>query len=203
MEEFISDRIRKLMELEGLSASAFADQIQVQRSSISHIMAGRNKPSLDFIEKILSAFPEVQAQWLITGTGPMKQLHLFDDKAYQPRTEYSDPIPQIKPEPKKESNPESALTYEPHFEPKTEVKRQPIEEKVLAKEEDPIPYQKIHSENLYEKRQEEREKSKNAENQKEGFVSKLPSSKKIVQIVLVYDDHTFTVLNPDQPIWEK
>jgi transcriptional regulator with XRE-family HTH domain len=50
-----------------LSAAAFADIIGVQRSSISHILSERNKPSLDFILKILHAYPSVSSEWLLKG----------------------------------------------------------------------------------------------------------------------------------------
>ena len=52
-----------------LSASAFADKIGVQRSSISHILSGRNKPSLEFVMKVLSSFDEVDLYWLLNGKG--------------------------------------------------------------------------------------------------------------------------------------
>jgi transcriptional regulator with XRE-family HTH domain len=51
----------------GLNASAFADKIGVQRSSLSHLLSGRNKPSLDFILKILDVFPDVDLYWMING----------------------------------------------------------------------------------------------------------------------------------------
>ena len=51
------------------SASSFAEKIGVQRSSISHILSGRNKPSLDFVLKVLSSFPEVELYWLLNGKG--------------------------------------------------------------------------------------------------------------------------------------
>lgn len=54
-----------------LSASEFADEIGVQRSNISHILSGRNKPSLDFIIKIKDRFPEIQWEWIIEGKGDM------------------------------------------------------------------------------------------------------------------------------------
>lgn len=50
-----------------LNATSFADRIGVQRSNVSHILNGRNKPSLDFIEKTLHQFPKINASWLITG----------------------------------------------------------------------------------------------------------------------------------------
>lgn len=65
-----------------LSPGKLASMIGVQRSGISHILSGRNKPSLDFIEKFLKAFPAVNAEWLITGKGPMMKMSgttdLFD-----------------------------------------------------------------------------------------------------------------------------
>lgn len=56
-----------IIKANNLSASQFADQIGVQRSSLSHVLNGRNKPSLDFLSKIITAFPKVNASWLITG----------------------------------------------------------------------------------------------------------------------------------------
>lgn len=67
-EDFIK-RLQKIIEYYNESASSFAEKIGVQRSSISHILSGRNKPSLDFILKILSAYPEVDLYWLFNGKG--------------------------------------------------------------------------------------------------------------------------------------
>ena len=67
----MKDRIMELLNTEGLSASKFADIIGVQRSSMSHILSGRNNPSLDFIQKIMRSFPHVSGDWLISGSGEM------------------------------------------------------------------------------------------------------------------------------------
>ncbi|PKP44244.1 MAG: transcriptional regulator [Bacteroidetes bacterium HGW-Bacteroidetes-13] len=67
-EDFIK-RLQILLQHYGLTASAFADSLDVQRSSVSHIVSGRNKPSLDFVLKILHAYPEVDLQWLLNGKG--------------------------------------------------------------------------------------------------------------------------------------
>ncbi|WP_299254698.1 helix-turn-helix transcriptional regulator [uncultured Cytophaga sp.] len=80
MEESIVERVLILMKEFELTASEFADKIDVQRSSMSHLVSGRNKPSLDFIQKILNNFSDINPTWLIMGTGPMKQLDLFDIK---------------------------------------------------------------------------------------------------------------------------
>jgi len=68
IDDFIK-RLQKVMDFYGESPSSFAEKIGVQRSSISHILSGRNKPSLDFILKILSAYPGVELYWLINGKG--------------------------------------------------------------------------------------------------------------------------------------
>lgn len=65
------DRIQKILQIKKLSPSQFADEIQVQRSGVSHILSGRNKPSLDFILKVLTSYPEIDADWLLFGKGKM------------------------------------------------------------------------------------------------------------------------------------
>ena len=66
-----NDRITKVIEYSTLTPAEFAEEINVQRSSISHIISGRNKPSLDFITKIKVAFPDIEWDWLINGQGEM------------------------------------------------------------------------------------------------------------------------------------
>ncbi|MFO7723437.1 MAG: helix-turn-helix transcriptional regulator [Bacteroidales bacterium] len=65
----ITERIREIIEKKGLTASSFADKLGVQRSGMSHIFSGRNKPSLDLIMKIAEVFPDVDIGWLVLGTG--------------------------------------------------------------------------------------------------------------------------------------
>lgn len=65
----MKERIVQLLSHLDLTSAQFADIIGVQRSSISHILSGRNKPSFDFIQKILIKYPEINADWLLTGRG--------------------------------------------------------------------------------------------------------------------------------------
>ncbi|MBT8319954.1 MAG: helix-turn-helix domain-containing protein [Gramella sp.] len=67
-EKFAS-RLNKILDFYDLSAASFADKIEVGRSSISHILSGRNKPSLDFVMKVVKNFPEVELYWLLNGKG--------------------------------------------------------------------------------------------------------------------------------------
>lgn len=68
VEEF-AKRLKIIIDYYEISAALLAEKIEVQRSSISHILSGRNKPSLDFVLKILKAFPEVELYWLLNGVG--------------------------------------------------------------------------------------------------------------------------------------
>lgn len=76
-EEF-TNRLHEIMDFHELSAASFADRIDVGRSSISHLLSGRNKPSLDFVMKIVNAFPEVELYWLLNGKGsfPKKEKEI-------------------------------------------------------------------------------------------------------------------------------
>lgn len=60
-------RLKEIMENHHLNAAGFAEKIGVQRSSISHILSKRNKPSLDLILKIQSAFDNITLDWLLLG----------------------------------------------------------------------------------------------------------------------------------------
>ncbi len=67
----MKERIIKIMEHENLIPSKFAEEIGLQHSTISHLLSGRNKPSLNLITKILERFPSINPNWLILGEGSM------------------------------------------------------------------------------------------------------------------------------------
>ena len=80
-----TQRLQKIIDFYDETASSFAEKIGVQRSSISHILSGRNKPSLDFVMKILHSYPEVELYWLLNGKGN------FPKKPIQESLPKSDP----------------------------------------------------------------------------------------------------------------
>jgi len=100
----MEDRIRKFMEYKGITPSELADTIGVQRSNVTHVLKSRNKPSFQFIEKMLQVYPDLNAKWLLLGTGPMvettaKGRTLFDQLTEPVRTQ--SPLPEkseIKPQ---------------------------------------------------------------------------------------------------------
>lgn len=67
----MKERIKLFIDYKGLPAGELARLMEVQRSNISHILNGRNKPGAGFIEKFLLLFPELNARWLLTGKGSM------------------------------------------------------------------------------------------------------------------------------------
>lgn len=77
-------RIQKIMNHYAISAASFADHMGVGRSSISHILSGRNKPSLDFVMKITEAYSDVNLQWLLYGIGtfPSTPIKQVKDESY-------------------------------------------------------------------------------------------------------------------------
>ena len=64
----IQDRVKLIIKANNETPSSFADKIEIKRSNLSHVLSGRNKPSLDFLAKIIDNYPKVNASWLITGT---------------------------------------------------------------------------------------------------------------------------------------
>ncbi len=67
----MKERIQEFIDNKGISAGELATLLEVQRSNISHILNGRNKPGASLIEKMLIVFPELNARWLLTGEGNM------------------------------------------------------------------------------------------------------------------------------------
>lgn len=65
----MDERLRQFLAMESLTPAQFADVMGIQRSGISHLLAGRNKPSFEFIQKMLTAYPNLNPQWLILGKG--------------------------------------------------------------------------------------------------------------------------------------
>jgi transcriptional regulator with XRE-family HTH domain len=74
-EQFI-EKIEQILNYYNLSASQFAEKIGVQRSSLSHLLSGRNKPSLDFVIKIVEEFPEVDLYWFLFNQGEFPKVEI-------------------------------------------------------------------------------------------------------------------------------
>lgn len=67
----MKDRIQRILDDKKMTPSHFADEVGLNRPAVSHILNGRNNPGLEALQRILATFPEINAAWLISGTGPM------------------------------------------------------------------------------------------------------------------------------------
>jgi transcriptional regulator with XRE-family HTH domain len=121
------DRIQLLLKTMNLSPSQFADEIQVQRSSISHILSGRNKPSLDFVLKILSTYPEINSEWLMFGKNKMMKETKIEKEIMESEKHDIVQKEKIKKEEPK-STPDPTL---PLFDPEEEKNQGEIEKMVI------------------------------------------------------------------------
>ncbi len=90
----MNERIREFLIAENKSSAQFAEEIGVQPSGISHILSGRNNPSLDFVIKMLERYRNVSSDWLLFGKGPMykegKTPSLFENS--EPAKSINDPV---------------------------------------------------------------------------------------------------------------
>ena len=97
----MNTRLKQFLAAENISQSQFADTIKVVRASVSHVLAGRNKPGYDFIKAIMTAYPRLNIEWLIVGKGKMyKSAQDFNETAQSPvsahiRDSREDEFPQL------------------------------------------------------------------------------------------------------------
>lgn len=110
------DRILKVMDHEGMTPSKFAEAINIQRSAMSHIISGRNNPSLDVLLKILQKFTYVDSDWLLFGKGNMMRDFVEKESDLFQNTAINRADVQIAPEYRKEIGVENT-----HFTPKPSV----------------------------------------------------------------------------------
>ncbi|WP_291287408.1 helix-turn-helix transcriptional regulator [Flavobacterium sp.] len=98
IDDFVK-RLEIILDYYALNASSFADKIGVQRSSMSHLLSGRNKPSLDFVLKILEVFPDIDLYWILNGKGSFpKTEDATDLKKNESLSEFAKPLTPISSE---------------------------------------------------------------------------------------------------------
>ncbi len=160
-------RLQTLLSSEKITSSKFADIIGVNRSSISHILSGRNNPSLDILQKVLTKFPHINPDWLLLGQGSM-----FRNKS-------------------DESLLHKAPTSNLLFNTETQGSNNELEPDIKA--EDPLL---IDEPDIIEDKEEKPDNivlnKSNINNE-----TKNVASRKLEKIVFFYSDKTFDIYNPD------
>ena len=144
-DETLIERVKKIIEQKDLNPSYFADQIGISRSSMNHILNGRNNPSLDVMTKILDKYPDINSDWLLFGKEPMFRS---EKPIIQTSLEFNEPV--LNP-PLEQVNAE----YIKETEVKQDIKapESPIIEEVVTEKQDLKKISKIiifYSDNTYE-----------------------------------------------------
>ena len=80
----MNTRLQQFLGAENISQSQFADELGVARASVSHIIAGRNKPGFDFLTSLMARYPRLNMEWLLAGKGKMYK----DNSASDVQTSY-------------------------------------------------------------------------------------------------------------------
>ena len=185
------DRINLIMRAKNITASQFADEISIQRSGMSHIMSGRNKPSLDFVMRVLNRYPEIDTNWLLFGKGEMyKSANTLESVHNSGKENASDVQPiENKVEPVANGGQIDMFSSEmSDFAPEntpSEVVENEVVEKVSAlqdveNQESPKSTQLVESET----------KISNLDGDKEKSIQN-KETRKAVRYLVFYSDHTF------------
>lgn len=176
----LNERISKIIEYSNLTPSEFADEIDVQRSSISHITSGRNKPSLEFIIKIKSRFPELLWDWLVTGEGEMLKSEPAEEEVHEKITEEGKVQPTPLPDLFTMMNDDDEFGSD-------EMEKEPLQ---TSPGESVIPTQPKASEKISD--------SQRLENSAEHILSQVIGNQtnKIKRIVLFYENGKFESFEP-------
>lgn len=195
------NRINLLLQAKNITARQFAEEIGIQPSGMSHILSGRNNPSLDFVMKVIRRWPEVNINWLMFGKGEMFVSQPVTQLSSAPLVQESRPVvppPVAMQEPatpsaaqeQTNSSPEMSL-FEPDLFTQSETPQTTVSEEPLPVTpiEEPVAPQTPPMAQLNENRPEV------AARPSAPVQPNLPH-KKAVKIIVLYDDHTFSEYRP-------
>lgn len=187
------DRINLILKAKNLTSRQFAEEIGIQPSGMSHILSGRNRPSLDFVMKVVTRYPEIDIKWLTLGEGemyvsPYSMPVVNTPPASTPSPVVPKPEPVLWQEPDLFSSTESSLDIEepaetPVQEP-TPVAN-PVQQAPDADNDEEPPLPQLDENRIFGS-----VKPIGAEN-------KILRKKRIMKVVILYDDHSFSEYYPE------
>ena len=183
------NRINLILKAKNITARQFAEEIGIQPSGMSHILSGRNNPSLDFVSKVIRRYPEIDSNWLLLGRGemymtpaPAPAASVSPSPSAQEPTLFSMPAPQVQqtvvetPAPPVETQraasptPQAQQTDVENLSPSVETQRAPS------------PIQQAQPTIV------EREDKK--------LSPSMGKERRLVKILMFYDDHSFEEYRP-------
>jgi plasmid maintenance system antidote protein VapI len=189
------DRVKLLMSVQNLLPAQLATTIGVQRSGISHILSGRNKPSLDFVLKVLESFPKLSEKWLLKGEGEMfvgdqspKDLFQTEQKKPEDNSTKNSGFDE-----KQMLRDEEAAVYERKIvHPSSDDSKNIVEMGGLQDEKVAGSREQDH----FAKDDEVKMQDRNILPKAMNAISK-DTQKKITQLIIFYDDDSFKVYHPE------
>jgi len=180
---FMNDRIQLILKTKNISASKFADEIGVQRSSISHILSGRNNPSLEFIQKILKRFPDINSSWILSGKGSMYDEPDLFSSLEEHKNEKNKAAKDIINSPEEIIEDENSLVVEDQ-DVTFENNVNPVQNKTVPKERESL---KSGDNNM----------SRQVSDKKTQVLAAKAFGKKIERIIIFYSDKSCIEYNPE------
>lgn len=188
------ERIEFIMDSYGLTSSQFADKTGIPRASVSHILSGRNKPSLEVLQKVASVFPEVDLQWLMLGVGSQPQLQAAQQLVVDESVQEAVFAEEAQLFREYDEQMQSVMQPEPV--------RQPSVQPVVKREEHrPRPVAAAVSGQPRNEEQQRQPKisSKSAPQQRRAAMQRAPEQgRRIKEIRVFYSDGTFEILFPEK-----
>lgn len=208
------DRIKQVIEYSQLSSAAFADNIGISRSGLTHLLTGRNQPSLDVARKILAKYPELSTEWLIMGMGDMMR-----NEELEPVKNVTENAPEVAQEYPAENSKSMMQTdlfgeYENLPEPGDDVLEEDVDESVEEPATDvveepevvvpvkqpelaapaPAPAIPVRKQGTPARKSAE-PKQAAAPVRRDRRTTTAPQEKKLEKIIFFYDDHSFEIYN--------
>jgi len=171
------ERIKQIMEYYQLTPAAFAEQIGINRSNLTHLFSGRNQPSLDLAKKILHCYPDIKTEWLIMGVGQMFRNN--EEKEWELK---------IQNEKRLQRHPEPELFDEPS-----------TTNAIIG--ESPVVVEKNNNEQIFDSREVEKTITVTPPVSVKApeKVNELPySDRTVIKIVFFYSDSSFEIFNPNK-----
>ncbi len=181
------NRINLILRAKNITARQFAEEIGIQPSGMSHILGGRNNPSLEFVSKVLRRYPEIDANWLLLGRGEMYSGMKNEELRMKNQEQVTEPTLFSAPEAVPSPAPVAPVTEpQPVMEPAPEPEALPI-----------MPEEVAPTSGNPENLQDVSPLRENPEVQKmSGLTENLDGGKQVERILFFYSDHTFQEYRP-------
>ena len=189
----MTERIKIIMEHFSLNPTQFAEILNINRSGLTHIFTGRNQPSLELARKVLTAFPQVNTEWLIMGVGDMINSEYTNEPVQPIGNKQSDeqPLQRVAQTSlfDEDITSEKSSKLEENINdnlPEEKQSEAPVSQRIITKEIKKEPQKRPREAGIARQPSTAKRISNSQEDEKQ-----------VVKIIFIYDDHTFATYYPE------